>query len=174
MEIVDEINLEEKEKFFEEVNGDLFYAMLNGKTVRETVATLRGEFVIKFPKQKDVIAIARLTAFSRSGIPAGNFDAAGDYEIQKCATLDITVESGPPWFNKLKNSPDFTWRNMPDAGFVDEVYAKALFFRQKVQAEISGNKVPSDSGTSEPVSGGVPADVGGDVFSGASSSHNGT
>ncbi|MDR0473586.1 MAG: hypothetical protein LBH43_07950 [Treponema sp.] len=168
MPLCDE-ELEEKEVVLDEKQDDVFFAMLNGRAYKETIATSRGEFVVKFPKQKDVIAIAKLTAFMRSGIPADNFDSAGDYELQKCATLDVCVESGPPWFNKIKKSQKFSWRNMPDSSFADEVYSRVLFFRQKVQAEINRNKEPPAGGTAEPASGGVPPDVGDGLFSGASS-----
>ena len=175
MEIIDEIDLEDKEEIAEQGKDDLFFAMLNGKTVSEKVATSRGEFVIKFPKQKDIIAISRLAAFMRGGIPAGNFDPAGDYEIQKCATLDITVENGPAWFNKAKKKDqNFSWRNVPDAGFVDEVYAKALSFRQEVQNRLRGIKETSNGGTAEEVSGSLPDDVGDGLFSGVARKTSGS
>jgi hypothetical protein len=174
VELADEIDREEAETLPEVKAGDLFFAMLNGKTVRETIATSRGEFVIKFPKQKDIVTIARMAAFMRAGIPAGNFDAAGDYEIQKIAALDVLVESGPAWFDKIKKAPNFSWRNVPDADFADEVYAKALSFRQEVQERLKGNKKPGPAGPGGEVSGDVPADVGDGLFSGVAGSVAGT
>jgi hypothetical protein len=168
-EITDEVKTDEEEALPEEKKNDIFFALLNGKTVKDTVTTSRGDFVIKFPKQDDLLTIAKLSALMRSGIPAGNFDASGDYEIQKCATLDVTVVSGPAWFNKAKKDPKFSWRNMPDAGFVDEVYAKALSFRQEIQAELRGIAGNADSGTPEKVSESVSSDVGGGLFSGIAS-----
>jgi hypothetical protein len=166
-EFTDEINSEKTETAMtEEKQGDMFFTMLSGKTVKETVSTSRGDFVVKFPKQNDMIAIARLAAFMRTGIPAGNFDASGDYEIQKCATLDVIVDNGPAWFNKAKKAPEFSWRNMPDAYFVDEVYAKAMSFRQTVQAELRGVKGAADNGNAEETSESVPKNVGGGLFSG--------
>jgi hypothetical protein len=165
--VTDEINSEKTETAMtEEKQGGIFFTMLSGKTVKETVSTSRGDFVVKFPKQNDMITIARLAAFMRAGIPAGNFDASGDYEIQKCATLDVIVDSGPAWYNKAKKNPDFSWRNMPDAYFVDEVYAKALSFRQTVQAELRGIEGVANTGDAKEAPESVPKDVGGGLFSG--------
>jgi hypothetical protein len=164
--LTEEIKQDKSEPLPEEKKDDLFFAMLNGNTVEDTITTSRGDFVVKFPKQSDLITIARLAAFMRAGIPAGNFDSSGEYEIQKCATLDVIVDTGPAWFNKAKKAPNFSWRNMPDASFVDEVYAKALSFRQKVQAELRGIEGVADNGTPEEEAEAVPADVGGGVFSG--------
>jgi hypothetical protein len=169
MEITTEIKQEKVETFDDSKKGDLFFTLLNGNTVKETITTSRGAFVVKFPKQGDLITIARIAAFMRAGIPAGNFDSSGEYEIQKCATLDVIVDSGPAWFNKIKKDPNFSWRNMPDAGFVDEVYAKALSFRAAVQEELRGIKGDAVAGSAEEVSGSVPSDVGGGLFSGVAS-----
>ena len=95
MEVTDEIKTDKIEPMSEQKTGDLFFTMLSGKTVKETISTGRGDFVVKFPKQNDMITIARLAAFLRSGIPAGNFDTSGDFEIQKCATLDVIIDSCP-------------------------------------------------------------------------------
>jgi len=165
-EFTTEINSGKEEALSEEKKGDLFFTMLNGQTVKDTVKTSRGEFVVKFPKQADLITIARLSALMRAGIPAGNFDGTGEYEIQKCATLDVIVDSGPAWFNKAKKSPDFSWRNMPDANFVDEVYAKALSFRQEIQAELRGTAGNAAGEPTEKVSEGVSPNVGGGIFQG--------
>ena len=148
-----------------------FYAMLNGETVTDTIKTSRGEFTAKFPQQKDVISIGRIAAYMRSGIPAANFDAASDYEIQKVATLDVMITSGPPWFeNARKKNKNFSWRDVPDARFVDEVYAKALQFRQGVQEDIEGDQENASESPAGEDAGGVPPDVGDGVFQGASGS----
>jgi len=165
-EFTDEIKSDKEEPLSEGQKGDIFFTLLNGQTVKDTVKTSRGEFVVKFPKQNDMITIARRAAIMRAGIPAGFFDGAGEYEIQKVATLDVVVDSGPAWFNKLKKDPDFSWRNMPDANFVDEVYAMAISFRQTVQAELRGIAPNADGEDTEEVSGGVPPNVGGGLFSG--------
>ena len=165
MRITEEIKQDKTESISEERKSDLFFSMLEGNTVEETVSTSRGDFVIKFPKQSDLIAIARLAAFMRGGIPAINFDSSGEYEIQKCATLDMIVDSGPAWFNKIKGEPNFSWRAMPDANFTDEVYAKALSFRQEVQEKLRGSEGASCNGTGEAPSAPVSADVGDGLFS---------
>ena len=151
--------------------GNIFYAMLNGQTVSETVKTSRGDFQVKFPKQKDIINIGRIAAFMRSGIPAANFDSASEYEIQKCATLDVMVSSGPAWFEKArKKDKNFSWRNVPDAHFVDEVYAQALQFRQGIQEKLAGNQKDVSEENAGEDAGGVSAPVGDGLYSGASSS----
>jgi len=168
MEICEEIKTEAKEELSadDQKQGDLFFTLLNGQTMKEAVSTSRGEFVIKFPKQGDLISIARLAAFMRNGIPAGNFDASGDYEIQKIATLDVIVDSGPAWFNQAKKDANFSWRNMPDARFVDEVYAKALIFREKVQNRLRGIEGNADSGASKEIPDNVSKNVGDGLFQG--------
>ncbi len=166
MEYAEEIKQDKTETLSEEKKDVLFFNMLKGQTVKETVNTSKGDFVIKFPKQGDLITIARVAAFMRNGIPAANFDNSGEYEIQKCAALDVTVESGPAWFNKIKKDPNFSWRNMPDAHFVDEMYAKALSFRAAVQERLRGIQEDGPEDTVEEVSGGVSDDVDDGVFSG--------
>jgi hypothetical protein len=153
----------------------LFFAMLNGKTITETISTSRGEFTLKFPKGDDMVSISRIAALTRNGIPAACFDANAEYEIQKCAALDVIVTGGPEWFNKLKKKPDFSWgRVMPDANFADEVYAKAVLFRQRVQAKLSGVKENADNQPLEKDAGGVHSDVGDGVFSGVAGSSKGS
>jgi len=166
VQITKEIEHDKTEAVTEEKKNDLFFTMLNGNTVEETVTTSKGDFVIKFPKQADLITIARVAAYMRAGIPAGNFDSAGEYEIQKCATLDVTVTSGPAWFDKIKKDRNFSWRNMPDANFTDEVYAKALSFRQDVQAELRGIERDANNGIDEKGSEAIPSNVGSGLFSG--------
>jgi hypothetical protein len=171
-----DIGSDDQEKMAEETSLDgkrneLFYAMLNGQTVTDTVKTSRGDFTVKFPKQKDIIAIGRIAAFMRGGIPAANFDAVSDYEIQKVATLDVMITEGPPWFESArKKNRNFSWRDVPDARFVDEAYAKALQFRQGVQDDIEKDQ---ETAAEKPVgenTGSVSADVGDGVFQGASGS----
>jgi hypothetical protein len=174
MKLSDEISREEENENPAKEDGEgLFFSMLNGKTFEETVSTSRGEFVLKFPKQRDILAIARIAAYMRSGVPYGSFDPAGEYEIQKISTLDVMVESGPAWFNKIKKAPNFSWRDVPDADFVDEVYAKALSFRDEAKARLRGiKKTPPEDPVKE-VSGDIPADVGDGVFSGVAVSAKG-
>ena len=107
----------------------------------------------------------------RGGLPASAFDATTEYEIQKCATLDVMISSGPVWFKKLKEkNQNFSWRDVPDPNFVDEVYAKALRFRQEIQTELTGTKKAFSNRADTEVSVGVSADVADGVFSDVSSS----
>lgn len=162
MEITDEIKNEE---YSQEKQNDIFYTLLSGKTYKETVETSRGEFVLKFPKQKDVMQIDRRVALMRGGIPAESFDAIANFNLQKVATLDVMVESGPKWFDNLKSkNPNFSWGDMPDGNFIDEVYSKAYTFRAEVQRKLIGD----EEKTAETVSDGesVPADVDNGLFSG--------
>lgn len=145
MEITDEKKTEEI--LSEEKQEDLFYTLLRGKTVKETIETSRGNFVVKFPKQKDLIAIDRRVALMRGGVPASNFDDNANFDLQKVAYLDVVVESGDDWFNKLKSKEGFTWGDMPDVDFINEVYIKAWSFRLKVQGEFGHNEDKTDNGT---------------------------
>ena len=158
----------------DEKMNKLFYAMLNGKTVSETIKTSRGEFTVKFPKQKDIISVGRIAAFMRGGLPASAFDAVSEYEIQKCATLDVMITGGPAWYeNARKKNKNFSWRDAPDAHFVNEVYAKALEFRQGVQNRLTGNRETAAENPDEENAVGVPSDVGDGVFSGVAGSAKG-
>lgn len=167
MEEVDEIRQEDGP----EVSGepdDLFYRLLSGKTVSETVGTSRGDFTVKFPKQKDIERIGVIVAGRRMGIPAASFDAVTENEIYKSAVLDVMVESGPAWFEKARSrNRVFSWRDMPDGDFVSEVYLKAHSFRQSVQEKL---KRPERQASASDDGKGVQAPVDDDVFSGASAS----
>ncbi len=52
MEIKEETKQEEV--FDEAKQEDMFYTLLNGKNVTETIETSRGKLVVRFPKQKDL------------------------------------------------------------------------------------------------------------------------
>ena len=166
MEITDEI--ENEEVFDEAKQEDIFYSLLNGKTVKETVETSRGKFVVKFPKQKDLLAIDRRVAYMRGGIPAMNFDEAANFALQKVAYLDVVIESGEAWFNNLKKNKNFTWGDMPDVNFIDEVYVKAWSFRNKVQTLFTENAADTDRSVFEQKD--VPEAVGDGLFSDVASS----
>lgn len=173
--LVNDIDNEGKEKEAEiSLDGkkdELFYAMLNGQTVTDEIKTSRGDFIVKFPKQKDIISIGRIAAFLRNGMPAVNFDSVSEYEIQKIATLDVVIESGPAWFESAKKkNKGFSWRDVPDAHFADEVYAKALQFRQEIQDDIAGDKKIVAEKSDEKNAADVSSDVGDGVFQGASGS----
>ena len=161
MEITEEI--EQEEVFDEAKQEDIFYSLLNGKAVKETIETSRGKFVVKFPKQKDLLAIDRRVAYMRAGIPALNFDEAANFALQKVAYLDVVIESGEAWFNNLKKNKNFTWGNMPDVNFIDEVYVKAWSFRNQVQALFTENATDADRTVSKQKD--IPETVGDGLFS---------
>lgn len=161
MEITEEI--EQEKVFDEEKQEDIFYSLLNGKTVKETIETSRGKFVVKFPKQKDLLAIDRRVAYMRGGIPALNFDEAANFALQKVAYLDVVIESGDAWFNNLKKNKNFTWGDMPDVNFIDEVYVKAWSFRNQVQALFTENATDADRTVSKQKD--IPETVGDGLFS---------
>lgn len=164
MEITDEIK-SGNEVFDDEKQEDIFYSLLNGKTVKETIETSRGKFVVKYPKQKDLMYIDRRIAAMRGGLPASSFDDMANFAMQKVAYLDVVVESGEPWFNNVKEkNKSFSWGDMPDTDFIDEVYVKAWSFRLKVQSNFKRNEGTSDKGT--PVEEGVPETVDDGLFSG--------
>lgn len=169
MEITEEIK--NQDVFDDKRQEDIFYALLNGKTVKETIETSRGKFVVKFPKQKDLLAIDRRVAIMRGGIPAANFDENANFNLQKVAFLDVVVESGENWFNKLKENNNFSWGDMPDVDFIDEVYIKAWTFRSEVQDKFKRNEGKTDSGTV--VSEDVQDSVGDGLFSGVAASTKG-
>lgn len=163
MEIAEEI--EQADILGEEKQEDIFFTLLNGKTIKDTIKTSRGDFVVKFPKQKDLMAIDRRIAIMRGGIPAANFDDMANFTLQKIAYLDVVIESGEKWFNNLKErNNNFSWGDMPDTNFVDEVYVKAWAFRSKVQENFGRNEEKTNKGTS--VGEDVSSSMGNGVFSG--------
>lgn len=171
MEITEEIK--QDETLTEEKRRDIFYTLLNGKTVTEKIETSRGEFVVKFPKQKDIMQVERRAALMRGGIPAESFDRNANFDFQKVAFLDVVVESGPDWFNRAKKkNENFTWGDMPDMNFIDEVYVKAWTFRNEVQEKFGRDEKEADVGN--PDGKGVQEDVGDDLFSGVAGSNKRT
>lgn len=166
MKISDEIKHEDvlpKEK-----QDDIFFTLLSGKTLSEDITTSRGTFTVKFPKEADMLYIDRRVSAMRAGIPASCFDDNANFRMRKIAFLDVVVESGEDWFNRLKKKNTFTWGDMPDADFVDEVYVKAWTFREKVQADFRCHetKASGESSDGEDVS--TAVDDG--VFSGVAAS----
>ncbi|MDR1626511.1 MAG: hypothetical protein LBT33_08205 [Spirochaetia bacterium] len=167
MEIIDDVDGNEKgrEAMPEAETDGLFYALLNGKAITETVSTSRGDFTVRFPKQRDVLAINTKAAFLHAGLPVGCYDQAAEYEIQKVATLDVLVTGGPKWYEgcKAKNK-DFSWRDAPDVRFTDELFTKALTFRQEVQERLGQ---PEEKAGGKNGQQGVQAPVGDGLFEGA-------
>ena len=135
MKVVDKIEKKDDELNEEELN-DLFYQLARGKDITEEIETSRGKFTVKYPKQKDLIAAGRKAAFKRNGFSSNALDFNSEQIIQKTSLLDIIVISGPAWYENIKkNNKSFGWEEMPDASFIDEVFAKAYMFRNKVQEQ---------------------------------------
>ena len=161
MKISDEIKHEDvlpKEK-----QDDIFFTLLSGKTLSEDITTSRGTFTVKFPKEADMLYIDRRVSAMRAGIPASCFDDNANFRMRKIAFLDVVVESGEDWFNRLKKKNTFTWGDMPDVNFIDEVYVKAWSFRNKVQTLFTENAADTDRAVSEQKD--VPEAVGDGLFS---------
>ena len=166
MELTEDIK---HEAFDDDRQEDIFFSLLNGKTVKETIETSRGKFVVKFPKQKDLMYIDRRIAAMRGGLPAHSFDDMANFAMQKVAYLDVVIESGEPWFNKIKEKNNsFSWGDMPDTDFIDEVYVKAWSFRLKVQGNFKGDEGKADRRT--PVKEDIQETVGDGLFSGVAAS----
>lgn len=136
--IVDGENVEKKvEKLTSDEREDLFTCLVMGKDVTSTVETSRGEFVVKFPKQKDVVSIGRVMAYWRNGLSSSSFDKVSERAIMVCSSLDIVVTDGPEWYKKAKKaSGSFSFQEVPDIQFLEELYAKALEFREQVQEKL--------------------------------------
>ena len=145
MEVVEKI--ENKEDFLNEDQLDsLFYQLARGKDVTEEIKTSRGNFIVKFPKQKDLILAGRKAAFKRNGLSANALDFNSEQIIQRTSLLDVIVISGPAWFENIKQlNSSFTWEELPDANFIDEVFAKAYMFRNKVQKQFIERTTAGDS-----------------------------
>lgn len=160
MEISDEIR---KPEITQEEQDDIFFTLLSGKTLKEEIETTRGKFIVKFPKQKDLLYIDRRVAAMRGGLSAESFDSNATFTMQKVAFLDVVIESGEAWFNNLKKNKNFTWGDMPDVNFIDEVYVKAWSFRDKVQTLFTENEANTDRADSEQKD--IPEAVGDGLFS---------
>ena len=166
MQITDEIKKDSGDALDAEHEEDLFYQLLRGQTVKETIETSRGKFVVKFPKQKDMMLVDKRVAIMRGGVSADSYDITGNFNLQKVAFLDVVVESGEAWFNNLKASGNFSWSDMPDQEFVNEVFDKAWTFRQTVQARLRAHEKAADPKPVEQK--GVQSAVGDGVFQGVS------
>ncbi len=138
--------LETKEEELTDIqNRDLFRSIVMGEDVTETIDTSRGEFKIKFPRARDLEAISRVCASRLMGIPVQCFDNITYNMMQMIAYLDVVVLSGPDWYELAKKKSNFSFRDIPDVEFIEEVYAKAYSFRQKVTEKIKSNKGPGNN-----------------------------
>lgn len=133
MDLVELPKNDESDELSEFQKENLFESIVRGKDVVEKIKTSRGEFEVKFPRTKDLETIGRLTAYRLNGVSEKCFDDATYELIQQVATLDVVVRSGPPWYMNAKKENNFSWGDIPSQKFIQEVYAKALEFRYKVQ-----------------------------------------
>jgi hypothetical protein len=134
--------------------------LVTGKDVTENVETARGTFTVKFQKYQDSMAIGKLMAFRRNGIPISSFDAVAEKINLVASTLDVVVVDGPEWYTQAKaENENFSFMEVPDDELL-ELYLKAYSFRTEVR-EILGKKtkpaperVPAGRGDEAPVAGG--------------------
>ncbi|MGP1414476.1 MAG: hypothetical protein ACTTJ6_00895 [Treponema sp.] len=125
---VDHETLSEKEK------EDIFTQLLLGQDATGEVETSRGTFTVKFPKEKDRLAIGRLMCINRGGLPVNSFDIETENRNLICSTLNILVVKTPDWFEDAKKKvKNFSFEEVPDEEFLLELYQKACSFRDKVQ-----------------------------------------
>lgn len=138
--------LENKEEELTQLQiNDLFRNIILGKDVTEKIKTSLGEFEVKFPRTRDIEEIGRRTALRLNGIPVRCFDVDTYNIMNYVATLDVLIVDGPDWYKLAKrDNPTFSWSDIPDQAFIEEVYALAFNFRQEVQAKIKPNKTGED------------------------------
>ena len=129
---------------------DLFMAIVRGKDATEIIKTSRGDFKVKFPKPRDLEAMARITAHKLANIPASCFSLQNYSLMQQVAALDVVVVDGPAWYQLAKKqNSNFSWADIPSIAFIQEVYALAYNFRLKVQGLIDGDSTETDNGMDE-------------------------
>lgn len=129
---------------------DLFMAIVRGKDATEIITTSRGDFKVKFPKPRDLEAMARITANKLANIPASCFSLQNYSLMQQVAALDVVIVEGPAWYQLAKkNNPNFSWADVPSIAYLQEVYALAYNFRLKVQGLIDGNSPEVNPGMDE-------------------------
>lgn len=129
------------EKLEETEKEDLFISLLMGKDATGTVETKYGSFTVKYPKEKDKIAIGRLMSINRGGLPAASFDIETENRNLICSTLNVVVTQVPPKWEKIKKEkPNWSFEEAPDDAFLMELYRKAGAFRDEVQRNISEGK----------------------------------
>ena len=85
--------------------------------------------------------------------------------MQKIAFLDVVIVSGDKWFESVKKkNGSFSWAEVPDVNFIDEVYTKAWLFRTSVQEKFQRKDKPADPRPSD--SQNVQPSVGNGLFDG--------
>ena len=145
-----------------EEKDDVFTQLLMGQDAISEVETSRGKFTVKFPKEKDMLAIGRLMCINRGGLPAASFDTETENRNLICSTLDIVVTGAPQWFEEAKKKiKNFSFEEVPDEEFLLELYQKACSFRSEVQKSLSEKKESESTGipTNESMVNNVDANV---------------
>lgn len=146
------------EKLDEKEKEDLFISLLTGNDATTEVETSYGNFTVKFPKQKDKIAIGRLMSINRGGLPVASFDIEAENRNLMCSTLNVLVTKVPPAFEKVKKEkPNWSFEEVPDEKFLIELYQKVCTFRDEVQKrfDTEGKRELSDVSAGEGVAGNV-------------------
>lgn len=157
------------EEFPKEKADDFFMQLIRGKDVTEEIETSRGKFTVKFPKQKDIVAIGRLVARNHMGISADCFDRDTEVKIKEISTLEVVVVDGPTWWKNAKQETEnWNWGYVPDEEFLNELFLKAYDFRQKVEKDFSKVKKTENDGISTNT--GNTSPMGGGLFEGMSGS----
>lgn len=163
-QIADEI-IEKEEDVSEEQQNDIFYAIIMGKQITKVIHSSRGDFTVKFPKEKDRAAIELLEAGRRSGVSVASFSPAANSRLNEIATLDVVVIDGPAWYKNAKErNKKFSWGDMPDTEFVDSIFVEAWTFFQTVQSRFSENKESENTENTHKAD--FPEAMGGGLFSG--------
>lgn len=158
------MNLEKlEEKKEPELNqketNDLFKKIVLGQDVTDVIKTSRGDFKIKFPRARDLENIGRVLASRLRGIPVSCFDVNSYNLMLWVATLDCLVLEGPDWFKLAQKNQNFSWRDIPSAAYIQEVYERVMVFREEVQKKVESNPnnenigmadIGSSDDTSEP------------------------
>lgn len=163
-QITDEVQ-EEKKELSDEQSKDIFYAIVMGKQITKVIHTSRGDFTVKFPKEKDRAAIELLEASRRGGFAVETFTPTANSRLNEIATLDVVVIDYPTWFKAAKErNKKFSWGDVPDTEFVDSIFVEAWTFFQAVQSRFTDSKESESTKSAE--SEDVSETVGGGLFSG--------
>ena len=138
MKLVERIAKKAIGKLTEERKDDLFVSLIKGQDATEEVDTSRGKFTVKYLKPADRITISRMAAFRRGNLAMDAIDANAEAVNRMISTLDVAVVSGPKWFEEVKkNNSDFSFVDVPDEGFLAELYGKVYSFRDKIAERLS-------------------------------------
>jgi len=150
IQVVDKIDTENRlDELNEKEKEDLFTRMVMGKDVICDVDTSRGKFTVKYPKQRELYSIGKLMAFRRNGLPSESFDAVADRINLISSTLDVVVVDGPQWYKSAKSeNKNFSFLEVPDDKFLEELYQKAYTFRAKIYESLNTKTGKDNPGVS--------------------------